>query len=276
MVIQELIRETVETLRLSHIENSVFDANLMVRTVLGLSPIDMVLSHQKKADKKQIEVIRDYTKRRCGGEPLQYILGVQEFMGLEFAVSQDVLIPRADTETLVETALEEKRGMNILDICTGSGCVALSIAHFNKNAFVCGIDISEKALQVAEQNAQNLALTDRVRFLCMDIMKESPKGTYDMIVSNPPYIESDVIDGLQKEVSVFEPHLALDGGADGLDFYRRIANIAPVLLQEGGQLIFEVGFEQADQVAALLEKDFKRIEKRKDLCGVERVVKAVK
>jgi len=273
MVIRELLHEIIQDFKKNNIENSVFEANLIVRTVLKLSPIDMVLSHEKEVEEKQEKAIREYEKRRILGEPMQYILGTQEFMGLEFIVDKNVLVPRADTETLVEEVLKENKGMSVLDICTGSGCIGLSIAHYNKKAFVLGLDISEAALQVAEKNAEKLKLSDRVRFEKTDILSQTPSGVFDVIVSNPPYIESAEIEKLQVEVKGHEPHIALDGGADGLDFYRRIINIAPKLLQEKGKLYFEVGFNQAEEVKKLMEKHFDNVEAVKDLCGVLRVVK---
>lgn len=276
MVIRELLNEAIKILKDADTENAVFDANQIVKQVLGLNPIDMVLSYQKEAEEDKISQVREMAKRRAAKEPLQYILGVQEFMGLEFAVNENVLIPRADTETLVEAVLGINCGMNVLDICTGSGCIALSIAHYNKKAYVLGLDISEKALETAEENAKKLNLTERVRFEKKDILNEIPKGTFDIVVSNPPYIEHDIVDTLDVEVKMHEPHLALDGGADGMDFYRRIIEIAPCILKEKGKIYFEVGYNQADAVGELLKKDFINIGTIKDLCGVNRVVYAEK
>lgn len=273
MVIREVIAECVKRLKANNVENAVFDANLIVRNVLGLQPIDIVLSHQKEVEEKQLLKIFDFCERRCKNEPLQYILGTQEFMGLEFEVSRKVLVPRADTETLVEAVLAENRGMNVLDICTGSGCIAASIAHYNKNAFVIGLDISEDALKLAERNAEKIGVGDRVRFEKCDIMNNVPSGVFDVVVSNPPYIETNEIGKLQKEVSLYEPHIALDGGTDGLDFYRRISSVAPRLLQQGGKLYYEVGYNQADVVEKIMEQSgFKDVKRTKDLCGVERVL----
>lgn len=272
MVIRSLLNDTVAELKNHNIENAIFDANLIVRNVLGLKPIDMVLSYSKEVSAEHVEKVKEYTKRRCENEPLQYILGTQEFMGIEFKVKEGVLVPRADTETLVESVLGTGKGANILDICTGSGCIALSIAKFNKNAHVIGVDISENALEVAEENAKNLELTDRVRFYKLDIMNEIPKGIFDIVVSNPPYIVKKEIDKLQNEVKLYEPHIALDGGEDGLDFYRRIIEIAPVFLQENGKLYFEVGYEQAKIVSDMMKEKFTDIEIKKDLCGIDRVV----
>ena len=273
MVIRELIKECVGKLKDSNIENAVFDANLIVRTYLGLKPIDIVLEGGRKVSDGDTEKIRSLCRRRCQREPLQYILGVWEFMGLELEVNKGVLVPRADTEVLAETVLSENKGMNVLDICSGSGCIALSIAHYNSSAFVTGIDISDSALELSRRNAEKTELSKRVRFEKCDILNEIPDGVYDVIVSNPPYIETAKIDKLQKEVSFYEPRIALDGGEDGLLFYRRICSVAPKLLQQHGKIYFEVGHSQADAVERLMaDAGLKNIGRIKDLCEVERVL----
>lgn len=272
MVTRKVLTDLSEALRDAGVDNALFEANLLLRDKLKLSPLDLVLSYQKEVSEADLKALQEAIERRISGEPMQYILGTQEFMGLEFKVTPDVLIPRADTETLVEAVLSENHGMNVLDLCTGSGCIAVSIAHFNRNAYVHGVDISENALKIAEENAEKNKVSERVRFSRMDILKEIPNGVYDVIVSNPPYIEHDVIPTLQKEVVVHEPHLALDGGADGLDFYRRIAEIAPKLLQQGGMIYLEVGHTQAKAVAELLENAGLKTAVIPDLCGVDRVV----
>ncbi len=273
MVIRELIKECVGKLKDSNIENAVFDANLIVRTYLGLKPIDIVLEGGRKVSDGDTEKIRSLCRRRCQREPLQYILGVWEFMGLELEVNKGVLVPRADTEVLAETVLSENKGMNVLDICSGSGCIALSIAHYNSSAFVTGIDISDSALELSRRNAEKTELSKRVRFEKCDILNEIPDGVYDVIVSNPPYIETAQIDKLQKEVSFYEPRIALDGGEDGLLFYRRICSVAPKLLQQHGKIYFEVGHSQADTVERLMaDAGLKNIRRIKDLCKVERVL----
>ena len=272
MVIRDLLTDTVNMLKDSDVENALFDANLIVRTVLELKPIDLVLAYDKEVSKDMEEKVSEYAKRRCLHEPLQYIIGTQEFMGIEFKVRPGVLIPRADTETLVEAVLENNVGMNILDVCTGSGCIALSLAKFNKNAYVTGVDISDDALSLANENLNLLEAQERVKFLKLDIMKQVPNGIYDVIVSNPPYIRREEIEALQAEVSLHEPHLALDGGMDGLDFYKRIITIAPMLLQENGKLYFEVGYDQSEAVSELMKKGFCDIKIKKDLCGISRVV----
>ncbi len=276
MVISKLVEKTVGTLKNKNIENAVFEANLIVRTVLGLKPIDMVLSKDKNVDKEDIEKIEKMVSRRLENEPLQYILGTQEFMGLEFLVDKNVLIPRQDTETLVEEILKENRGMSVLDLCSGSGCIGISIAHFNKNAHITGVDISTDAIELASKNAEKLKVSDRVKFEKADVLKDTIFGSFDIIVSNPPYIESEEIEKLEDNVRLYEPRLALDGGEDGMLFYRKITEIAPTMLSENGILYFEVGYNQAEKVKSLMEKNFKDIKIVKDLCGVDRVVYGTK
>ena len=276
MVIRGVLNKTIDTLKNAGIENAVFEANLIIKTVFELSPIDVVLSYNKTAPDALAKKAAEYAERRASGEPLQYILGVWEFMGLEFLVSPNVLIPRSDTETLVEAVLSRKGGMNLLDICSGSGCIALSIAHYNKNTYALGLDISPDAVELSKKNAEKLGLDNRVRFERADIMSDIPHGVFDVIVSNPPYIRRDVIGTLQAEVRLHEPHLALDGGEDGLDFYRRIIDIAPRLLNENGELFLEIGFDQADDVTALMQASFSDISVIKDLCGNDRVARGRK
>lgn len=274
MVIRELIKLTAARLREGGNDNPVFEAHCLVRHVTGMSATALVLNHNKEAEASRCAELDGYIARRVSGEPLQYILGTQEFMSLEFKVTPDVLIPRADTETLVEYVLDKvkNKSATLIDIGTGTGCIPLSIAYYNKNAFVRGVDISEKALTVARENASRLGLGTRAVFEYCDIMTECPKGKYDVITSNPPYIKSDVIETLQTEVRDFEPRGALDGGADGLDFYRRITAAAPTLLKEGGTLVFEIGYDQGKAVSDLMSADFENVGIIKDLCGNDRVV----
>lgn len=276
MVIRGVLNKTIDTLKNAGIENAVFEANLIIKTVFELSPIDVVLSYNKTAPDALAKKAAEYAERRASGEPLQYIIGVWEFMGLEFLVSPNVLIPRSDTETLVEAVLSRKGGMNLLDICSGSGCITLSIAHYNKSTYALGLDISPDAVELSKKNAEKLGLDNRVRFERADIMSDIPHGVFDVIVSNPPYIRRDVIGTLQAEVRLHEPHLALDGGEDGLDFYRRIIDIAPRLLNENGELFLEIGFDQADDVTALMQASFSDISVIKDLCGNDRVARGRK
>lgn len=277
MVIRELLNECIRRLDLSGNDNSMFEAHLIVRQCLKMSALDLVLKKSNKVCEKDADKIFSIINRRTKGEPLQYILGTQEFMGLEFKVTPDVLIPRADTEVLVEYILSKYPGKGILalDIGTGSGCIAISIAHFNKNAYLKALDISPKAIEIAEYNAKKNNVASRISFINTDIFKFSPSGRFDLIVSNPPYIESDIIPTLDSVVKDYEPSTALDGGADGLDFYRYIISVSPKMLNDGGMLAFEIGYDQAKSVSELMQKDFCNIEILKDYGGNDRVVAGI-
>lgn len=268
MVIRDIYNETRDFL------GNPREAEMIVSKVLGLTKLDFMLKGKEPVSPEQIETIRGYAQRRKAREPLQYILGSQEFMSLKFKVCPGVLIPRGDTETLVETMLKRCRGdEHILEIGTGSGCIAVSLAYYCPEVRITAVDISEIARRTARENAVYHHVEDRVIIEACNIMEEVPAGRFDMIVSNPPYIERKVIPCLEPDVRDHEPVVALDGGEDGLDFYRRIAAAAPSLLNAGGGLWLEVGFDQAERVAQLLrQQGFAEIETIKDLCGIERVV----
>lgn len=274
MVISELVRETAKSLT----DNARFEAELMVMNVLGISRTQLVLDGRRDVTAEQREKVSEMVKRRKIGEPLQYILGECEFMSLDFYVESGVLIPRSDTETLVETVIEktdEDKKLKILDICTGSGCIGISTAHFRPNAYVDLIDISDKAIEIAEKNIIRNNVQSRVKVQKMDILNEYPQEKYDIVVSNPPYIETEVIDTLQTEVKNHEPRLALDGGKDGLIFYRRITEIAPEILKKGGMLAFEIGYNQGKAVSALMEKNFCDVRIIQDFSKNDRVVTGI-
>lgn len=274
MVISELVRETAKSLT----DNARFEAELMVMNALGISRTQLVLDGRRDVTAEQREKVSEMVKRRKTGEPLQYILGECEFMSLGFYVESGVLIPRSDTETLVETVIEktdEDKKLKILDICTGSGCIGISTAHFRPNAYVDLIDISDKAIEIAEKNIIRNNVQSRVKVQKMDILNEYPQEKYDIVVSNPPYIETEVIDTLQTEVKNHEPRLALDGGKDGLIFYRRITEITPEILKKGGMLAFEIGYNQGETVSALMERNFGDIRVVQDFCKNDRVVTGI-
>lgn len=277
MVIKELIRKVSDTLKENGSDNPVFEAHLIIRTILSLSPIDVVLKSSEIVSEENISRIYTIAERRASGEPLQYILGTQEFMGMEFFVNPSVLIPRPETEILVEHVLEYFAGRPItaLDLCTGSGCIAVSLAHFNKNAHVKGIDISEKAIETAKKNAENLGVDERVSFEVCDVFNMNSFGKYDLLISNPPYIKTEVIPALSKTVRSFEPVNALDGGGNGLTFYKHIINIAPKYLPRGGMLAFEIGYDQKEAVTNLMEPHFSEIKSIKDYSGNDRVVSGI-
>ena len=215
----------------------------------------------------------EMVEKRISGVPVQYITGKTEFMSLDFFVNENVLIPRQDTELTVEKIIEDYKGDNpkILDICTGSGCIAISLSKY-LNAEVFAFDISEKALEVVEKN-NSLNNTKVTFFKDNALCPSNNLKDFDVIVSNPPYIESEVVEGLDSIVKDKEPRLALDGGFDGLDFYRKITPYAYSVLKEGGKLFFEIGYNQGDGVVKLLEENsFENVTIEKDYNGNDRLV----
>ncbi|MDY3971156.1 MAG: peptide chain release factor N(5)-glutamine methyltransferase [Clostridia bacterium] len=274
MVISELVRETAKSLS----DNAHFEAELIVMSAVGINRTQLVLDSRRDVTEEQRERVSEMVKRRQSGEPLQYILGECEFMSLDFYVESGVLIPRSDTETLVEAVIEktdENKNMKILDICTGSGCIGISTACFRSSAYVDLIDISDKAIEIAKKNIVRNNVQSRVKVQKMDILNEYPSEKYDIVVSNPPYIETEVINTLQTEVKNHEPRLALDGGEDGLIFYRRITGIAPEILKKGGMLAFEIGYNQGKVVSALMEKNFCDVRIIQDFSKNDRVVTGI-
>ena len=251
------------------------EADWIISHVTGMSQADFVL-HPREITDEEMREIEDIITRRNSGEPLQYILGHTEFMGMTFKVNELVLIPRHDTETLVENVVSKigKKHIKVLDIGTGSGCVGISIAKLCKNAEVTVLDYSDSILAVAKENADLNQVN--IKTLHCDILEAVPEGKYDVIVSNPPYIETDTIFSLDNIVSSYEPVEALDGGFDGLMFYRRIVEeVAKDILNENGIIAFEIGYNQGEEVSDILrEEDFSNIRVIKDSCDNDRVVMA--
>lgn len=230
-----------------------------------------LLCREEEADMEEEEGYRELIGRRAKRIPLQQITGEQEFMGFSFLVNEHVLIPRQDTETLVEEAMEKSRkGDRVLDMCTGSGCILLSLLKLVPGLSGTGADISQEALKVAVENGKRLQT--EASFLESDLF-EKVEGVFDLIVSNPPYIASDEIGTLMEEVRDHEPIGALDGSADGLAFYRRLVQEGKDHLKSGGWMLFEIGCTQAEAVMELLKKGgFQEIYVKKDLAGLDRVV----
>lgn len=233
---------------------------------------------EENRDIKKEDKYYSLISRRCEKIPVQYITGHQEFMGLDFIVNEHTLIPRQDTEILVENVVNyikkmEQKTVRVLDMCTGSGCIGISIGKFLPNTRVVGVDISKEALNVAVRNAE-LHKCNNIEFLCEDLfdgMDENAK--FDIIVSNPPYIKTTEIEKLMDEVKLHEPIGALDGNQDGLYFYRKITKEAVIRLNENGQLFYEIGFDQGMEVTEILkENNFNMVEVIKDLAGLDRVV----
>jgi release factor glutamine methyltransferase len=251
MPVAELIRLCKIRLEPVAGEEALQQAKWIVSTVIGVEPAAIGIHAWMQATQDQIEIIGELLEKRVSGEPLQYILGEWQFYGLPFYTDERALIPRQDTELLVETALDKikERGyQTCLDLCTGSGCIGIAIAK-NAGIRVTCSDVSEEALSLARENMELNEV--EVKFINSDLFDQIP-GKYDLIVCNPPYLTKEDMDALQKEVS-FEPSLALDGGADGLDFYRRIAREYRDHLNDKGMLLLEIGSTQARTAAALFD-----------------------
>ncbi|MCI8580187.1 MAG: peptide chain release factor N(5)-glutamine methyltransferase [Dorea sp.] len=275
LAIQEIYREGKERLERAGILEAELDAWYLLEHVTGISKASYYGNPAREIRRQEKEQYFYYIEERKKRIPLQHLTGEQGFMGLVFCVNRHVLIPRQDTEILVETALERmKPGMQILDMCTGSGCILLSLLKLCKAEGVTGTgtDISKEALRVAVSNAERLGI--RAKFVQGDLFENiGSQKIFDMIVSNPPYIPTAVIDGLQEEVKLYDPYVALDGREDGLFFYRRIVKESISYIKRDGCLLFEIGCEQAEAVAGLMEKaGYKDIRVKKDLAGLDRVV----
>ncbi|MBR5649699.1 peptide chain release factor N(5)-glutamine methyltransferase [Pseudobutyrivibrio sp.] len=273
MTLKQALDEGVLLLESNNIGDAKIDAWYLLSFITGITRADYFLRQNDAIDEESYARYQEALSRRGSHIPLQHITGEQDFMGLTFRVNEHVLIPRQDTETLVEQALKvipEKS--RILDLCTGSGCVIISLVVLGKELTGVGVDISDEALAVAKDNGARLA-GDRVEFIHSDLFS-SVAGKYNCIVSNPPYIPSQVIEELEPEVKDHEPRLALDGTEDGLLFYRKITEKSPDYLNEGGWLLVEIGYDQGESVSQLfIDNGFKEVEVIKDLAGNDRVVK---
>jgi release factor glutamine methyltransferase len=255
------------------VENARLEAEWMLCAVLGLDRVGLYVNFDKPLTDPELAMFRGMVARRARREPLQHILGTQEFMGLEFSVTPAVLIPRHDTEVLVEEAAKRVAPAGrILDIGVGSGCIAVAMAKTLPQVEVWGVEKSPEALALAERNAARHGV--RVTLFEGSLFEPFPGQRFDLIVSNPPYIPTGDLENLQPEVRDFEPRSALDGGADGLDFYRLIIPAAPDYLSPGGWLLFEAGIDQAVAVLALFESAgrFGELFTARDPNGIERVV----
>jgi len=264
-------------LEMSDIADAALDARLLLEYVCGTTHNDLYAKSEMELKDFQQEAYERFIKQRSENVPLQHLTGEQEFMGIVFKVTRDVLVPRQDTEVLVEEAMiATMDGDRVLDMCTGSGCILLSLMKYKNDIKGVGADISEAALLVAAENYERLKseISGSASFVQSDLF-ENVEGTFDIIVSNPPYIRTADIAQLQKEVREHDPVGALDGGEDGLVFYRKIAAQAVNYLEKEGRLIFEIGFDQAQEVADILETHgYTDIRVIKDLAGLNRVVYA--
>lgn len=272
MTYRELYEAGTARLTKAGVEEAALDARLLLEFVCHTSRNDLLVHGDRVPETAQQERYSELIEGRSRRIPLQHLTGTQEFMGLDFVVNEHVLIPRQDTEILVEEVMRHLHdGFRILDMCTGSGCILLSLLHYSNDCAGVGADISEEALQVARKNAENLQ-EDGAVFVQSDLFMNI-EGKFEIIVSNPPYIRSDVIPTLMEEVRLHEPMAALDGFGDGLHFYREIIARSGEYLCGGGQLFFEIGYDQKEAVMALMEEaGFKNVTAVRDFAGLDRVV----
>ena len=261
-----------EQLQKAGITDAELDARLLLEFICHTDRNALYAHGDQEIEDEKMQDFLQLIEKRAVHIPLQHLTGEQYFMGLDFLVNEHVLIPRQDTEILVEEIMRDLHdGIRILDMCTGSGCILLSLLHYSNDCSGVGVDVSEDALAVARQNADRLVEKQAV-FIQSDLF-EKVEGSFDLVVSNPPYIRSQEIAGLMPEVREHEPHLALDGKDDGLHFYREIIKGAMPHLKRGGQLFFEIGYDQGEAVQALLVANgYTEIAVVKDYAGLDRVV----
>lgn len=259
--------------QLEGIPDGDLDARLLLEHVCGTARNDLLVHGDREVTCEKQESYLEMIFRRTQRIPLQQITGQQDFMGMTFRVDENVLIPRQDTEILVEEVLRDLHGgSRILDLCTGSGCILISLLRYSNECVGVGTDISKKALEIARRNALELIPEESYQFLESDLF-EKVEGKFDILVSNPPYIASAAVDGLMPEVRDHEPRIALDGREDGLYFYRRILGECPAHLLGGATVFFEIGYDQAEAVSGLMrEAGFYEIRVIKDYADLDRVV----
>ena len=270
---KEILTLGANKLSVSGIEEADIDAWYLLEKVSGLSRAAYFLHSEDRIESDKAEEFLRLIERRSKRIPLSYVLGSRDFMGFTFKVNENVLIPEQETELLVEEVLKSCEGKSVLDLCTGSGCIAISIGLLGKPDKVVGADISERALSVAKENALLLNVSN-VDFLQSDLF-DGISEKFDIIVSNPPYIETEVIEKLQPEVSKYIPRLALDGDKDGLKFYRKITEYAPKYLNKNARIFYEIGYNQSREVSNILGGNgFTDIRVIQDYSGLDRIVMA--
>ena len=279
--IKTILRKGTDILKAVNNQSAVTDSRVILSYVLNCGNVFLYSHSDYMLTECEMKKFKELIQLRSEGTPLQHITGCQEFMSLDFTVNSNVLIPRQETEILVETLInyannlkttDKIKHIKILDIGTGSGCIAISLAFYIKNCYIEAVDISGDAINLAKHNAALNGVDNRITFILSDLFEDIGNNKFDIIVSNPPYIEKKQIDNLQTEVKDYEPILALDGGADGLDFYRKIIGKAVYYLNNNGLLAFEIGYNQAKDVTCLMEQNFSKIEVIKDLDKNDRVV----
>jgi release factor glutamine methyltransferase len=281
MDIGEILLKAYEVLKNVGIDSYMLDSKLLLSKVLNVDKLFITINRDFNISKEQEREFKALIMLRKNKMPIKYILGESEFMGMNFIVRPGVLIPRPDTEILVEEVIKhinEKAYTKICDVCCGSGAIGIAIAEFIKDTRVMLYDISPVALTVAKLNIEKFNLSKRVNEGFSDLLQVAicENKKFEVVVSNPPYIKNSVIPTLMEDVKDYEPYIALSGGEDGLDFYRRITKESLLVLEKGGLLAFEIGYDQREQVSEiLLRAGFKTIECIKDLSGNDRVIKGI-
>jgi release factor glutamine methyltransferase len=276
---KELLKEITDRLKATNVPEAESDAWRLFEGITGFDRGTLFLKgNDEVSDGAMLEKAREWTQKRLTGCPVQYIIGYQTFCGFDFEVSPDTLIPRFDTEILAETVAQEASGKNVLDMCTGTGCILISVAKLADTGCAVGCDVSEKAVELAERNAKRNGVASKTSFFTGDLF-DALKGTeyenfkFDIIVSNPPYIRSADIETLSPTVRDFEPRSALDGTEDGLWFYERITKDATYSLADNGLLAFETGCDQGNDVSEIMkENGFSDVRIIKDYAGLDRIV----
>lgn len=279
-LVRDAFIEGLNRLKTAGIEEYESDTKILFEHITGIDHMKLLLDGNKEIDETKLAAFRQVIEKRISHIPVQHLTGIQYFMGYEFIVNENVLVPRFDTEILVENVISYlKDGMKVLDICTGSGCIAISLMLSKNNLEGLATDISEKALEVAKANKEKHSVSN-LELINTDLvsgLESKYKDYFDVIVSNPPYIESKVIDTLSIEVKEHEPVLALDGGEDGLIFYRRLVDEALILLKDGGIFAVEIGYNQGQAVKELFENaKLREVRVIKDYAGLDRVVLGLK
>ena len=272
ILVKDFVKENTNKLDAAGISDASVDIWLLLEHFADIKKSEYFANQDMQISKVQADQIEEAVEKRIDHIPLQHIIGETEFMGLTFKVNEDVLVPRFDTEILVDEVVKYvgDEYLKVLDMCTGSGCIAITISDMCDNVTVVASDISKDAIEVAKENNQ-LNQTD-VTFVESDLF-ENVEGMFDVIVSNPPYIKTDEIENLQEEVKLHDPKLALDGGESGLDFYRKIVEQSKDHLKTNGMIFFEIGFDQAEEVSNILKANgYHDIVVKKDLSGLDRVV----
>ncbi|MDI6601631.1 MAG: peptide chain release factor N(5)-glutamine methyltransferase [Thermoanaerobacteraceae bacterium] len=270
---REALREGTYRLERVGIDTARLDAEVLLAHACRINRAKLLSRMNEEIPLAGLELFFKYIKKRETRYPISYITGHKDFMGLDFMVSEGVLIPRPETEILVETVMNIlPEDAVVIDLCTGSGVVAVSLAHYLYDATLYAVDISEAACCTAEQNAERIGVKNRVKVFKGDLFEPLPEDLKsDAVVSNPPYIKTKEIDSLMPEI-LYEPIEALDGGNSGIEFYKRIVDGAACYLKSNGVLAFEIGYDEVDDVVLLMERDYRDIKVIKDMAGMDRVV----